>query len=484
MKRLSLQLILLVCFIPCYTVFAQQAEWGEDNGAGIAKHACRFVYPQGSAEIRSGLGNNANVLSQLDSFIQSAVTNSGLHIYRIFLSAYSSIEGSYAVNERLAYNRVESFRDYLTIRYPELSRYPVDIVWVAEDWGELSRLVRMSNINEREEILEIIRKVPNFDEREELLVKLNGGRAYMELQETILPQLRRVEIKIEYTSLPSPSKTEEIVQPVVVSVPVQQPATTPVKSEKMSNEEINDWLGIGNTKRRTNTDNTPRNYTDNNVVSNVQVQQPTQQPTQAVVTPTKSTFGSEVLHPSPHAELRFTIKTNVLSWIGILPDFKYTTPVANVALEYFITPSWSVEAGAAYSYWRYNHNQEFQGISGYRIEPRYRYNFPCDWLEVYLGLYGRVGDYDIRRLTSNSETETDIPETSNHTGDYWDIGLSAGATFKIGRGWAVEVGARTGYLRTNSIVYTRDNQYNWFKSKEPYNKLKVTDLNLSVIYGF
>jgi hypothetical protein len=178
----------------------------------------------------------------------------------------------------------------------------------------------------------------------------------------------------------------------------------------------------------------------------------------------------------------FAIKTNALLWAGIQSDSKHTTFVANIALEYFITSNWSIEAGAMYSYWHYNSDREFHGISGYRLEPRYYVAFPGEWLDVYLGLYGRVGDYNMQKEAVDSD---DVGQpTVNYTGNYWDAGLSAGLTFNLGRHWAVEVGARTGYLQTNTIQYTRDRQYNLFKSRGPYNKMRITDLNVSFIYRF
>jgi hypothetical protein len=230
----------------------------------------------------------------------------------------------------------------------------------------------------------------------------------------------------------------------------------------------------------------------------------------------------------------FSLKTNLLLWAGVLPDFKHTTPVANAALEYYITDCWSVELGAMYSYWRYDSNREFQGISGYRLEPRYRFALPGDRFELYLGIYGRVGDYDLHKRKSvessqlrvdsddvarsidngqmtidndasrsqlstvNSQLSTEQTRSQNDaqpnsqfsifnsqfTGDYWDAGLSAGFTFRLVGGWGLEVGARAGYVSTKVIYYTPEGDYNWYKSEKKYNNVRVTDLNLSLIYCF
>jgi hypothetical protein len=202
----------------------------------------------------------------------------------------------------------------------------------------------------------------------------------------------------------------------------------------------------------------------------------------------------------------FTLKTNLLLFAGVQSDFRYTAPVANAALEYYIDDRWSVEAGAMYSYWRYNANREFQGISGYRLEPRYRLGVFQEQLGhsrlgVYLGVYGRFGDYDKRTIDNGQLTidnydaaqtinkqrsalaNYDAAQTTNYTGKYWDAGLSAGFTVNLVGGLGLEVGLRGGYVRSSpSSKYIREGDYNWFESSREYRKVRVTDLNMSLIY--
>ena len=197
--------------------------------------------------------------------------------------------------------------------------------------------------------------------------------------------------------------------------------------------------------------------------------------------------------PSPleRAGVRL-LKTNLLLWAGVQSDFSYTAPVANVALEYFITPDWSVEAGAMYSYWRFNSNREFQGVSGYRLEARYRVAFPDDRFGVlgnrfgaYLGLYGRVGDYDSRTLGNGQWTDEDygvLQTTLNYTGKYWDAGVSAGLTLRLVGNLGLEAGVRAGYVSSRVTRYVRVYDHNLYRNERGYHKLNVTDLNLSLVY--
>jgi hypothetical protein len=432
-----------------------------------AKFSCYLRYTPGSGAISSELTSNTAELEKLDTFIRQAQAHPTLFISRILLTGYSSIEGAYARNESLARQRVEQFYLYLREHYPELYRYPHNLAWVAEDWGGLSTQIKASKLNEREEILDIIRKITVYDEREALLTKLNGGHAWLFMQRELFPGLRRVELQVEYTTheptIRDYSSTASPYNPPTASV-----RNTPTASPRPAPKEKE--LG--------------RAASDTIKASGII---PAVSPPPFFAEDRGEGIGSS-------QAFRFVLKTNLLLWAGVRSDFRYTTPVANAALEYYIDDRWSVELGAMYSYWQYNSNRKFQGISGYRLEPRYRFTLPydrflipCDRFEIYVGLYGRTGDYDLRSVDSSQltvDSDNDAQPTLNYTGKYWDAGLSTGLTFHLVGGLGLEVGARAGYVRSRVVYYTPEEGTNWYERERKYNKLRVTDLNLSLIYRF
>jgi len=412
-----------------------------------AEISCRFVYEQDGSLISAELGNNAIELDRLNAFIRQALAHPDYSISHITLTGYSSIEGDYAHNETLSRERAEYFHTYLQVRHPELYHYPHSVAWVAEDWQGLSKLVRASSINEREEILEIIRKVRVYDDREALLMKLNGGHAYQIMEHTMFPQLRRVELQIEYQLTPKTETTD-----------VDQLIYKVLEKDTIEFRD-NRSLALANAKA---------------------IQEPTPKTYQPITSP-------QAAPKESRDKAVFTFKTNALLWAGMQSNFAYTTPTANVALEYYINKNWSVELGALYSYWNYNSNQEFQGISGYRLEPRFHYSLPkkCAWTEIYLGLYGQTGDYDQRSADKKQlSVDSAHANVTNYTGKYWSAGVSAGTTINLIGGWGLEIGVRAGYVKTKAAHYTRENGENWFDEYKPYSKFKVTDLNMSLIYKF
>jgi hypothetical protein len=446
-----------------------------------AEWSCYFTYAQGKGFFSAEMGNNAAELKKLDVFIRLALAHPTLYMSRIRLTGYCSVEGGYARNEFLSRQRVEQFYLYFNKQYPQLYHYPQDLAWVAEDWGGLSKQIRKSPLKDRDDILEIIRKVPVFDTREALLKKLNGGRAWLYMERELFPGLRRVELRIDYSTTPVVTISEHYnIKPLNATDTVALPPEPPVP---VVPEPVVVALPQPAPKERE-----PEHATPDSII---------------IVSDSISTASDSLsLEDGRRKPIRFALKTNLLLLSGVQSDAKYTTPVINAALEYYITDHWSVEAGAMYSYWHYNSRREFQGISGYRLEPRYRFarpydrvvGIPCNHFEIYVGLYGRTGDYDIKTVDSSQPavdsdngaqpTVNSQLSTVNSTGDYWDAGLSSGFTFRIVGGLGLEVGARAGYVHTKSIYYTPKDGDNWYKSEKKYNKLRVTDLNLSLIYCF
>lgn len=439
---------------------------------------CYFTYSKGSSAIHSNLGNNAYELQRLDDFIRSAIDSRSIYVKRIRLTGYCSIEGSYAQNEQLARARAEAFRDYVHQHYPALYRYPVDYTWVPEDWNKLETLVSLSNLTDKNEILRIIRNVGIFNGRESQLMNLKGGDPYRKMAKELFPLLRRVEITVEYDVAkmsgrlgnPTPEPViEEIVEVVA-------------ESKKVNPEKVVEVVEVVEVDRLT-PDETAITFTS-----------PSTNQGQAQI------IWGEFTEPALQARRReperieqhrltlynyscrnnyplLAIKTNLLSWAGITHEGKRTAFTPNLAVEYFLSPSWSVEAGGSYAYWHYNGGRRFWGISGYRLEPRYWFSLPNLRHIAYLGLYGRVGDYDMRDFEDEQAVET-----TNRTARYWDVGLSGGLYLQLTPWLGLEFGVRVGYVHSKTAIYTIHPPHAYLDRYEPYHKLQITNLLLNIVY--
>ncbi|KAA6332847.1 hypothetical protein EZS27_018688 [termite gut metagenome] len=381
---------------------------------GGSQFNCYLSYLQGNSQVVRYIANNTQELDRLDEFIQKAVTESSIYISKIYITGYSSIEGTYLYNEQLSQKRIKDFINFVNREYNLCNLYPVESAGKGEDWETLRTLIAGSSISERNEMIQIINSVKNPDEREMRLRVLNGGRAYKKIYDEFYPLLRRVNIRVEYDM----------------------------------HRMIED-------------------ITDSDDVLGAKIDSLLQQKAER-----KKASGS------------ILFKTNLMSWVGITPDIKYRTFMPNVAAEIYLNDLWSVVGSITYSYWNYDKNKQFWGVSGYSIESRYWLNRSYDllWSDTELGLYigGYVqgGDYDY--CLDVKETR----RTDNYTGIYAQAGLSMGYHLQINPVWGIEIGLRGGYQYSQTKIYDIQSPKYFLKDKLTENKLKVDGLNLSVTYKF
>lgn len=464
MKRLFIYTFWLVGFIMLYPCHLSAASVYQHNDSvhrrivseGTLQLECYFTYRQGSSAIHKNLGNNAYELEKLERFIRSEVENRSVYVKRIRLTGYCSIEGNYGDNEQLARARAEGFRDYVHQNYRGLYRYPVDCAWVAEDWTKLASLVSASNLADKQEVLRIIREVGVFRGRELQLMKLNGGIPYRKMAKELFPLLRRVEITVEYDVAKMNEVLNNTTVEPIVEITIEEPTIEETAIEhSVKPEEIVAEIVWGEITEP--------------------VLQSRRRESERIEQHRLTLYDYSCRYNFP----LLAVKTNLLSWGGITYEGKRTAFTPNLALEYFFSSSWAVEVGGSYAYWGYDNDRKFWGISGYRIEPRYWFSLPNLKHIAYLGAYARIGDYDIRDFEDDQATET-----INRTAGYWDAGLSGGFYLQLTPWLGLELGARAGYVHTNTALYTIQPPHAYLDRYDPYRKFRVTDLLLNIVYRF
>lgn len=163
-------------------------------------------FPVNRTEILSNFGNNRLELQKLTHTLDSLLSVPGVEIELVNMTGYSSPEGPYDNNERLAYGRTIALRDYLQhiCSYREL---PFRTASVAEDWEGLRNALQASDMPYREELLQIMATELSPDEKEERIKFLDRGRAYKILKRDFLPKLRRTVCEIHYQDFAAKPKT-------------------------------------------------------------------------------------------------------------------------------------------------------------------------------------------------------------------------------------------------------------------------------------
>ncbi len=115
----------------------------------------------------------------------------------IEVSAYASPDGTLDLNTRLAEQRQDNSEGYLQKQLKANGMAAeVDTKYTAEDWDGFQELVSQSNIQDKEVILRVLSMYKDPEEREAQIKNMSA--VFKELAETILPELRRARLTMNY----------------------------------------------------------------------------------------------------------------------------------------------------------------------------------------------------------------------------------------------------------------------------------------------
>lgn len=160
-------------------------------------------------EVEEDYMDNQECLARLDSVLSPLLADGsrcrldGLHV-----RGYASPEGPRDHNQTLSERRAESFSAWLCRHY-RLSPEAVSRSGEGEDWEGLHRMVEADSLSPwYKEVSLLIRRHALSGVRKRKLQELDGGKAWRELLGQLYPSLRRMEVEIRYTVLPS-GKEEE-----------------------------------------------------------------------------------------------------------------------------------------------------------------------------------------------------------------------------------------------------------------------------------
>lgn len=386
-------------------------------------------YHRGRSDIDFSLRNNKAALERFIRQFNAGAGDSVRHLVSLRLDAYSSPDGATVANKCLSGNRAKRLLEYIRSQID----IPESLLTVQShgiDWVGLESQVAAQDIPYKDEVMDVLRNTPEwiFDEnnriidgRKRRLGMLRGGVPYNYLMEHVFPLLRRscvtLSCTVEQTATPQPH------QPVGESV-AEQPTAEPEQ---------------------------PRQTV---------VAQP-----EPVVLPS---YGKREFRPL------LAVKTNLLYWAGVMPDFKHYTFVPNLEIEYFFKERWSLSATGDYMKRGYG-NGNFYGISAWSVEPRWWFRGDGRFRWFYLGAYGQVGDYDVQ----NSRTASD-----GTTGKLWGAGLSVGAAIPFSDRLGLEVGIRGGYRHAGMKEYIHEAPDYFLERKGTDNHWGVTGIKASLYYRF
>jgi len=147
-------------------------------------------------EIRPDYRDNRRELNKIISTVDSLKSDADIQIDSIFIKGFASPESPYDNNTRLAKGRTLALKEYVTRLYSFAEDF-IHTSFEPEDWDGLRRFVENSNIDNKDEILNIIKSDMEPDSREKK-IKSTYPQTYRFLLETCYPALRHSDYRIVY----------------------------------------------------------------------------------------------------------------------------------------------------------------------------------------------------------------------------------------------------------------------------------------------
>lgn len=159
---------------------------------------CFLDFEVNKVNIRPEYMNNPQELAKLRAMIDELKADPDIEVKSLDIIGYASPEGSLANNKRLSEGRAMALRDYLASKY-NFSRSQYRIVFGGENWDGLVKTLQNTDIDNREELLDIIMMNNQDYQTVKLKVKqLHGGIPYQYLLRNVYPKLRVAICKVNY----------------------------------------------------------------------------------------------------------------------------------------------------------------------------------------------------------------------------------------------------------------------------------------------
>ena len=137
----------------------------------------------------------------LKDLIALAASADSVSILGVATESYASPEGEIALNEDLAMDRAKSANKAVTKALGrkgiELEESAVRAMPKGEDWEGFKKAMRASSIADKDLILRVLEMYSDKNKREEEIK--NIAKTYKEIEEGILPDLRRSQVAVTYT---------------------------------------------------------------------------------------------------------------------------------------------------------------------------------------------------------------------------------------------------------------------------------------------
>ena len=214
---------IVCCLLFLMITAVTKAQITELPQGGAVSYSVPVAFMLNDSLLNVGYQDNQKAVSGLDKTFLQLLNDSNVTLNRVQVSGYSSPDGPYLLNERLAWRRANRFKTYLQDRYTQLPSGCVKVNIIAEDWDGVAAFAAHASdqlMPHRHQVVDVAKGTLPPDEKEALL-RRRYPKDFQYLLQVCMPRLRRVEYTIDYLrNLP-------VEQPVIAAVMMKPEESLP-----------------------------------------------------------------------------------------------------------------------------------------------------------------------------------------------------------------------------------------------------------------
>lgn len=146
-----------------------------------------------SSTLLKDYANNKFEIERLNNLLNEQVAqNTSTQLDRIEIVGFASPEGPIEFNKQLAERRAITLKKYIQHNFPTIPSDKIAIKNGDIDWNGLIKLIELSDLKNKDQVLNIIRSCKNGPELTQKLRAIDKGETYLYLLTNIYPKLRFV----------------------------------------------------------------------------------------------------------------------------------------------------------------------------------------------------------------------------------------------------------------------------------------------------
>lgn len=167
----------------------------------------------GKAEVDRAFNLNSDNCDELKSCLQAIASDSTCTLSKIHIISSASPEGPYQLNMKLSERRAESVKALIKEIDPSVTDDMFEVISKGEDWDGAIRFVEESDMKDKDEVLDILRNIPQrtyrdgkaIDSRKQRITDFKGGSAWNYMLRHYYPSLRKSQVSIIFETQSRPA---------------------------------------------------------------------------------------------------------------------------------------------------------------------------------------------------------------------------------------------------------------------------------------